>query len=187
MPPRTRRATCRCHDARAADPWCRRLWLPTGRFARPRPSMMMLAGLMSRCRTPSVVRSRETGAELARDFDRLVFRQPADAPQQRSLRRRHTPSTGSGADLRSGGAVASAFRRKTSTSRAPAAGGRPHPLKAGDTLFIDAVSIVCAGRMPGRHAVRLVIACSRRADAGRTHAAAGRAACAQRQDQGGIE
>ena len=30
-----------------------------------------------------VVRGRKPGAELARDFDRLVFRQPADAPQQR--------------------------------------------------------------------------------------------------------
>ena len=51
--------------------------------ARPRPSIITLAGFRSRCSTPALVRRGEPGAELARDLERLVRRQPADAPQQR--------------------------------------------------------------------------------------------------------
>ena len=51
--------------------------------ARPRPSSMTLAGLRSRWRTPLVVRRGQPRAELPRDLDRLVLREPADAAQQR--------------------------------------------------------------------------------------------------------
>ena len=44
---------------------------------------MTLAGFRSRCSTPLLVRGGEARAELARDLQRLVRRQPADAAQQR--------------------------------------------------------------------------------------------------------
>ncbi len=44
----------------------------------------MLAGFRSRCSTPLVWAAAKSGAELARDVERLIFGQASDAPQQRS-------------------------------------------------------------------------------------------------------
>ena len=51
--------------------------------ARPRPSIITLAGFRSRCSTPRSCAAASPAQSCARDLERLVRREPADALQER--------------------------------------------------------------------------------------------------------